>query len=63
MIKNDLDIKLLLQVHDELIFEVKKDKAEEYRVKIEKLMIEGTIFKNVKLEVNSHMGNSWAETK
>ena len=57
------DIKMLLQVHDELIFEIKDEKVEEYRTVIENIMRNSVKFKNVKLEVNSSVGNNWAEAK
>lgn len=62
-IKDNEDIKLLLQVHDELIFEVKENKIEEYREKIEKIMREHIKFSKVKLEINSSVGKNWSETK
>ena len=54
---------MLLQVHDELIFEVEKDKALEYKTEIEKIMRESIKFSKVKLEVNSSIGQNWSETK
>ena len=39
--KNNDDIKMLLQVHDELIFEVKDEVSEKYMEKIKEIM-EGT---------------------
>lgn len=62
-IEGEKDINLLLQVHDELIFEIEEDKVQEYREKIEKIMTETIKFDNVKLEVNSSVGKNWAETK
>nr|WP_307774774.1 DNA polymerase I [uncultured Cetobacterium sp.] len=62
-LKDKTDIDMLLQVHDELIFEVKKEKAEEYRDAIEKIMRESIKFSKVKLEVNSSIGQNWSETK
>lgn len=63
VLKNKDDIHMLLQVHDELIFEVKEEKAVEYKEKIEKIMRESIKFSRVKLEVNSSIGQNWAETK
>ena len=54
---------MLLQVHDELIFEVEKEKVLEYKEKIEKIMRESIQFSKIKLEVNSSIGQNWAETK
>ena len=62
-IKSKEDIKLVLQVHDELIFEVNEEKVAEYKEKIESLMISAVKFKNVHLEVNGEIGDSWADTK
>ena len=63
VLKNKDDIHMLLQVHDELIFEVKEDKALEYKEEIEKIMKNSIKFSKVKLEVNSSIGKNWAETK
>ncbi|MGL5057330.1 MAG: DNA polymerase I [Fusobacteriaceae bacterium] len=62
-IKGKESIKLVLQVHDELIFEVDEEKVEEYKEKIENLMTMAVKFKNVNLEVNGEIGDSWADTK
>ena len=63
LLKDKEDIHMLLQVHDELIFEVEKEKVLEYKEKIEKIMRESIQFSKVKLEVNSSIGQNWAETK
>ena len=63
VLKDKEDIKLLLQVHDELIFEIKDEKVEEYRKVIKDIMKNSVKFKNVELEVNSSAGNNWAEAK
>ncbi len=63
LLKDKEDIHMLLQVHDELIFEVEKEKVLEYKGKIEKIMRESIQFSKVKLEVNSSIGQNWAETK
>ena len=63
VLKDKEDIHMLLQVHDELIFEVEKEKVLEYKEKIEKIMRESIQFSKVKLEVNSSIGQNWAETK
>ena len=63
VLKDKEDIKLLLQVHDELIFEIKDEKVEEYKKLIEDIMKNSVKFKNVELEVNSSAGNNWAEAK
>ncbi|MGL5902451.1 MAG: DNA polymerase I, partial [Cetobacterium sp.] len=63
LLKDKNDINMLLQVHDELIFEVAKDKALEYKEEIEKIMKESIKFSKVNLEVNSSIGQNWSETK
>ncbi|MGL6101373.1 MAG: DNA polymerase, partial [Fusobacteriaceae bacterium] len=62
-IKNSSEIKLLLQVHDELIFEVDELSAQIWREKMEKLMVDAVEFKNVKLSVNGALGDNWSELK
>lgn len=62
-IKEKTDIKLILQVHDELIFEVDEDKAEEYKVKLEDFMKKCIEFKYSKLDVNGSIADNWGETK
>lgn len=63
-IKNDKNfserIKMILQIHDELLFEVKKDAAEEFALKIKDTM-EGVLKTNVPLEVEIKIGPNWAE--
>ncbi len=63
VLKDKNDVKLLLQVHDELIFEIREDRVEDYRKIIENIMRDSVKFKNVDLEVNSSVGNNWAEAK
>ena len=62
-IKDKAGISLLLQVHDELIFEISQDRLEEYRENIEKIMKECVKFDSVPLEINTNIGVNWAETK
>ena len=62
-IKDRDGISLLLQVHDELIFEIEKEKLEIYREDIEKIMRESVKFDSVPLEINTNIGVNWAETK
>jgi len=60
--KNNDDIKMLLQIHDELIFEVKEDKVVEYTDKLVYIM--ENIFKlEVPLKVSVSVGSNWAELK
>jgi len=64
-IKNEIldsDTKMLLQIHDELIFEVKKEKAQEFADKAANIM--KNIYElKVKLEVSVSIGKNWGELK
>ena len=57
-----LDATLLLQVHDELIFEVRPDLWEEVRSLIQVTM-ENAVQLSVPLKVDIHSGKNWMETK
>ena len=57
------EINLLLQVHDELIFEIKEEKIEGYRKIIEDIMRNAVKFDDVLLDINTNIGKNWAETK
>ncbi len=57
-----LDATLLLQVHDELIFEVRPDLWEEVRSVIQVTM-ENAVQLSVPLKVDIHSGKNWMETK
>lgn len=63
IILKDHDIGMLLQIHDELIFEVPDDKVNVIRSKIEDLMMNTVKMNNVVLKVNSSVGKNLAETK
>ena len=56
------EIKMLLQIHDELIFEIKEDKVEAWLPKIKKLM-ENAVALKVPIIVESAVGNNWGELK
>ena len=61
--KNNDDIKVLLQVHDELIFEVKDEVSEKYMEKIKEIM-EGTIkFEDIRLRANGSVAKNWGLLK
>ena len=61
--KNNDDIKMLLQVHDELIFEVKDEVLEKYMEKIKEIM-EGTIkFEDIRLRANGSVAKNWGLLK
>lgn len=60
------DVHPLLQVHDELIYEIRKDKAEKAVKEIEKIMesvIDPKDSKGVVLEAKGHIGADWGELK
>ena len=56
------DARIVLQVHDELLLEVKKDEAEAVRVMVEETMKNAANLK-VTLEVEAKIGNTWLEAK
>ena len=57
------DIYLLLQVHDELIFEIQEERVEEYVKTLTNFMKNTIQLEEVELEVNTNIGNTWAEAK
>ena len=61
--KNDNDIKMLLQVHDELIFEVKDEAVEKYMIEIKNIMENSLTLENVKLKANGEHNKNWGELK
>ncbi len=68
LVENKLEnyIRMLLQVHDELIFEIKKKTDKKHILKIEEIMenvISREKSKGVKLEVNIKKGKNWGELK
>lgn len=56
------DVKLILQVHDELVLEVKKG-LEDKVSKIVKEEMEGVVKLNVPVEVDVHTGKRWGKLK
>lgn len=64
MIKlHKLGYKMLIQVHDELIFELPKEKANELAKEIKEIMENTIDFEIVKLKVNLSIGDNWGELK
>ena len=57
-----LNAKMLLQIHDELIFEVDEDEAEVLGERFKGLM-EDVITLNVPLKASMNIGNNWSELK
>ncbi len=60
--KNSEDIKMLLQIHDELIFEVKNEKIDEISNDLVNIM-ENIVKLNIPLKVSKNVGKSWQELK
>ena len=58
--EDNLNIKMIMQVHDELIFEVKKDFAVEALVQVTKLM-ESAVQLDIPLIVDANQGTNWNE--
>jgi DNA polymerase-1 len=54
------NIKMIMQVHDELIFEVKKDFAEEALTHVISLM-ERAVKLDIPLIVDANQGSNWNE--
>lgn len=58
--ENHLDVHMLLQVHDELIFEISEDILDKTKALIVKTM-ESIVSLSVPLIVEANVGNTWAE--
>jgi len=63
----DEEIKMLLQIHDELIFEVKEERVEEFATQIKEMMENIDKKYNIEIEVPLKVGvvigDSWGELK
>ncbi len=59
--KNGINAKMLLQVHDELLFEVKEDKTEEFIQYIKEIMENICPELGVPLKVDIKKGKNWGE--
>ena len=57
---NDNDVKMLLQVHDELLFEVKNNLVEKIS-KVIKSIMESVYRLDVPLIVDARYGNNWRD--
>ena len=60
--KNNNNVRMLLQIHDELIFEIKEDIVEEITIDLKEIM-ENVYKLNIPLKVSVSIGNSWQELK
>ena len=63
ILKDKEDIALLLQVHDELIFEVEESSVEKYSEILADIMKNTVQLEDVKLNININIGKNWAEAK
>jgi len=61
-VNKESGIEILLQVHDELVFEADKDKADKFAGKIKSIM-EGVVDIKVPLVVDVEIGKNWGEMK
>lgn len=62
-LKDKEDIALLLQVHDELIFEVEESSVEKYSEILADIMKNTVKLEDVNLNININIGKNWAEAK
>ena len=60
--EKNIQSKMLLQVHDELIFDVKKEEKDEV-IRIVKDKMENAIKLDVPIKVSSDLGTNWYDTK
>jgi len=56
----DHEIKMFMQVHDELVFELDAEKADEYANSL-KLMMSNALKLRIPLEVDIGIGSNWQE--
>lgn len=61
--ENSEDIRMLLSIHDELLFEIKSDKVRERTSQVKEIMENIYNLGEVKLEAKTGLGGSWAEIK
>ncbi len=54
------EVKMFMQVHDELVFEINSEKADEYANKI-RLMMSNALRLHIPLEVDIGIGSNWQE--
>jgi DNA polymerase-1 len=60
--KDNKEVNMLLQIHDELIFEIKEDIIDEVAVDLQNIM-KSVYTLEVPLEVSASIGSNWAELK
>ncbi|MDH5474582.1 MAG: DNA polymerase I [Cyclobacteriaceae bacterium] len=61
MMKEQLKSKMILQVHDELVFDVHKEEKELIEKNVVKLMNSASPLQSVPMEVEAGFGNNWLE--
>jgi len=59
-IKDNPDIRMIMQVHDELVFEVRNEKVDELTALVKELM-EKAVKLDIPLKVDTGVGNNWDE--
>jgi DNA polymerase-1 len=59
-IKNNPDIRMIMQVHDELVFEVRETKLDELTTQVKDLM-ESAVTLDIPLKVDTGIGDNWDE--
>ena len=62
LIEEQIDGSMLLQIHDELIFEIKEEIVEEIAQKL-KYIMENIMELEIPLVCSVNVGNSWGELK
>lgn len=62
VVKDEEDIRMLLQVHDELVFEVKRGSEEKWAQRVREMM-EGVVELDVPVIVDVHVGENWRDMK
>ncbi|EKD30069.1 MAG: DNA polymerase I, partial [uncultured bacterium (gcode 4)] len=60
--ENNCKSRMILQVHDELVFEIHKTEKEIFEAKVREVM-EGIFSGKVKLTVDIHSGEDWTRAK
>lgn len=62
ILEENLDAKMLLQIHDELIFEVNASEAEALGRRFQEIM-ESIMVLNIPLKASLNIGQNWGELK
>ena len=60
--QNNCKSRMILQVHDELVFEIHKTEKNVFEAKVREVM-EGIFSGKVKLTVDIHSGGDWTQAK